>query len=139
MLASHDPVRERRASSVPLLGRGARHAGGAVASRTIRHPCRRHPDCTVHGDILAAAGAAFETDRDDTTAPAWHWCDRVGSHSSLLCMMPPTNSHECHGDPIGGPSRDGKILMTEFTRPGQVPYRCLQSRSMSCISIRTWR
>ena len=51
-------------------------------------------------------------------------------------MMPPTNSHECHGDPIGGSSRDGKILMIEFTRPGQVPYRCLQSRSMSCISIK---
>jgi hypothetical protein len=54
-------------------------------------------------------------------------------------MMPPTNSHKCHGDPIGGSSRDGEILMIEFTRPGQVPYRCLQSRSMSCISIRTWR
>ena len=126
MLASHDPVRERACILCAIVG----------PWRPSSHPCRRHPDCTVHGDILAAAGAAFETNRDDTTAPAWHWCDRVGSHSSLLCMMPPTNSH---GDPIGGSSRDGEILMIEFTRPGQVPYRCLQSRSMSCISIRTWR
>ena len=35
------------------------------------------------------------------------------------------DSHSCHPDRVSGSDHEGKIILTEETRPGQISYRCL--------------
>ena len=68
-------------------------------------------------------GRYLFTEHDGTLAPG---LERAPIHRDSIGVTEwALDSHECHWDTVGGSSREGKILMTELTRPGQVPYRCL--------------
>ena len=68
-------------------------------------------------------GRYLFTEQDGTLAPG---LERAPIHHDSIGVTEwALDSHECHWNTVGGSSREGKILMTELTRPGQVPYRCL--------------
>lgn len=46
-------------------------------------------------------------------------------HDSIAITEWPMDSHECTTERQYGTLYDGKFLMAEATRPGQIPYRCL--------------
>ena len=78
-------------------------------------------------------GRYLFTEHDATLAPG---LDRAPiHHDSIGATEWALDSHECHWDTIGGSSREGKILMTELTRPGQVPYRCLLPQEIDNLLV----
>lgn len=79
------------------------------------------------------AGRYRFTEYDSTLAPG---LDRAPIHQDSIGVTEwALDSHECHWDTIGGSSREGKILMTELTRPGQVPYRCLLPQEVDNLLV----
>ncbi len=79
------------------------------------------------------AGRYLFTEHDGTLAPG---LDRAPIHQDSIGVTEwALDSHECHWDTIGGSSREGKILMTELTRPGQVPYRCLLPQEVDNLLV----
>ena len=45
------------------------------------------------------------------------------------------DSHECHWQTVPGSDREGKVLLSEVTRPGQVPYRALLPREIDNLLV----
>ncbi len=73
------------------------------------------------------------TEHDSTLAPG---LERAPIHRDSIGVTEwALDSHECHWDTVGGSSREGKILMTELTRPGQVPYRCLLPQEIDNLLV----
>ena len=78
-------------------------------------------------------GRYLFTEHDSTLAPG---LERAPIHVDSIGVTEwALDSHECHWDTVGGSSREGKILMTELTRPGQVPYRCLLPREIDNLLV----
>ena len=78
-------------------------------------------------------GRYLFTEHDSTLAPG---LARAPVHGDSIGVTEwALDSHECHWDTVGGSSREGKILMTELTRPGQVPYRCLLPREIDNLLV----
>jgi len=78
-------------------------------------------------------GRYLFTEHDSTLAPG---LERAPIHADSIGVTEwALDSHECHWDTVGGSSREGKILMTELTRPGQVPYRCLLPREIDNLLV----
>ena len=78
-------------------------------------------------------GRYLFTEHDSTLAPG---LERAPIHSDSIGVTEwALDSHECHWETVGGSSREGKILMTELTRPGQVPYRCLLPREIDNLLV----
>jgi len=73
------------------------------------------------------------TEHDALPAPG---LGRAPIHDDSIAITEwPMDSHECtdrHG-PKGG--LDGKVLLTEETRPGQVPYRCLLAADLDNLLV----
>ncbi|HEX4131883.1 MAG TPA: FAD-dependent oxidoreductase [Pirellulales bacterium] len=78
-------------------------------------------------------GRSVFTEHDGLLAPS---LGRAPVHAdSIAATEWPMDSHECttrHGPSIG---RDGKVLLTEETRPGQVSYRCLLSPEVDNLLV----
>ncbi|MDF3058264.1 MAG: protein-xanthan lyase [Rariglobus sp.] len=47
----------------------------------------------------------------------------------------PLDSHSCHWDTVPGSDHEGKLILTEETRPGQIPYRCLLPREFDNLLV----
>lgn len=68
-------------------------------------------------------GRAIFTELDGTLAPGLH---RAPIHADSVGITEwGMDSHSVSMEMVAGSRREGKILLTELTRPGQVPWRCL--------------
>lgn len=47
----------------------------------------------------------------------------------------PMDSHSCHLDKVPGSDHEGKVLLTEESRPGQVSYRCLLPKEIDNLLV----
>lgn len=47
----------------------------------------------------------------------------------------PMDSHSCHNDVVPGSDHEGKIILTEETRPAQVPYRSLLPEELDNLLV----
>lgn len=63
------------------------------------------------------------TEHDGTLAPG---LERTPIHEDSIAIAEwPMDSHECTTDRRAGSLNEGKFLLSESTRPSQIPYRCL--------------
>lgn len=73
------------------------------------------------------------TEHDGTLAPG---LDRAPVHHDAIAITEwPMDSHECRLERRYGSLYDGKILLSEATRPGQVPYRCLLPEDLDNLIV----
>ena len=47
----------------------------------------------------------------------------------------PMDSHSCHTDTVPGSDHEGKVLLTEESRPGQISYRCLLPKEFDNLLV----
>ncbi|MES2694592.1 MAG: FAD-dependent oxidoreductase, partial [Verrucomicrobiota bacterium] len=47
----------------------------------------------------------------------------------------PMDSHSCHNDMVPGSDHEGKVLLTEESRPGQISYRCLLPKEFDNLLV----
>jgi hypothetical protein len=47
----------------------------------------------------------------------------------------PLDSHSCHRDTVPGSDHEGKVLLSEETRPGQIAYRCLLPKEIDNLLV----
>ena len=47
----------------------------------------------------------------------------------------PMDSHSCHLDRVPGSDHEGKVLLTEESRPGQISYRCLLPKDLDNLLV----
>ena len=47
----------------------------------------------------------------------------------------PLDSHSCHPDTVPGSDHEGKVLLSEETRPGQIAYRCLLPKEVDNLLV----
>ena len=78
-------------------------------------------------------GRAVFTEHDGTLARG---LQRAPIHLDAVGFTEwPMDSHECHWQTVPGSDREGKILLSEVTRPGQVPYRALLPREIDNLLV----
>ena len=78
-------------------------------------------------------GRAVFTEHDGTLARG---LERAPIHRDAVGFTEwPMDSHECHWETVPGSDREGKILLSEVTRPGQVPYRALLPREVDNLLV----
>ena len=78
-------------------------------------------------------GRAVFTEHDGTLARG---LERAPIHPDAVGFTEwPMDSHECHWETVPGSDREGKILLSEVTRPGQVPYRALLPREIDNLLV----
>ena len=78
-------------------------------------------------------GRAVFTEHDGTLARG---LERAPIHLDAVGFTEwPMDSHECHWETVPGSDREGKILLSEVTRPGQVPYRALLPREVDNLLV----
>ena len=78
-------------------------------------------------------GRAVFTEHDGTLARG---LGRAPIHPDAVGFTEwPMDSHECHWQTVPGSDREGKILLSEVTRPGQVPYRALLPREIDNLLV----
>ena len=78
-------------------------------------------------------GRAVFTEHDGTLARGF---ERAPIHLDAVGFTEwPMDSHECHWETVPGSDREGKILLSEITRPGQVPYRALLPREVDNLLV----
>ena len=78
-------------------------------------------------------GRAVFTEHDGTLARG---LERAPIHLDAVGFTEwPMDSHECHWETVPGSDREGKILLSEVTRPGQVPYRALLPREIDNLLV----
>ena len=78
-------------------------------------------------------GRAVFTEHDGTLARG---LERAPIHLDAVGFTEwPMDSHECHWQTVPGSDREGKILLSEVTRPGQVPYRALLPREIDNLLV----
>jgi hypothetical protein len=73
------------------------------------------------------------TEHDGTLTPN---LDRAPIHHDAIAITEwPMDSHECTMERRYNSLYDGKILLSEETRPGQVPYRCLLPKELDNVLV----
>jgi hypothetical protein len=73
------------------------------------------------------------SEHDGTLAPG---LDRAPIHPDSIAITEwPMDSHECRLERRYGSLYDGKILLSEETRPGQVPYRCVLPQDLDNLLV----
>ena len=78
-------------------------------------------------------GRAVFTEHDGTLARG---LERAPIHLDAVGFTEwPMDSHECHWQTVAGSDREGKILLSEVTRPGQVPYRTMLPREVDNLLV----
>jgi hypothetical protein len=78
-------------------------------------------------------GRYIFTEHDGLPAPG---LGRAPVHADSIAITEwPMDSHECSSKPGPEGGHDGKVLLTEETRPGQVPYRSLLSPELDNLLV----
>ena len=73
------------------------------------------------------------TEHDGLAAP--DLC-RAPIHTDSIAITEwPLDSHECRTDRVTGSVCEGKVLLSETTRPGQIPYRCLLPQGLDNLLV----
>jgi hypothetical protein len=73
------------------------------------------------------------TEHDATFAPGIHRAPV--HHDSIAFTEHPMDSHSVSMESVAGSRRDGKVLLSALTRPGQVPYRCLLPQDVDNLLV----
>jgi hypothetical protein len=78
-------------------------------------------------------GRAVFTEHDASIAPG---LDRAPPHPDSIAITEwMMDSHECTTDRMPGSAYEGAVLLSELTRPGQVPYRCLLPQGLDNLLV----
>lgn len=78
-------------------------------------------------------GRAVFTEFDASLAPG---IDRAPVHADSVAITDwMMDSHECTTDRMPGSAYEGAVLLSELTRPGQVPYRCLLPQGLDNLLV----
>jgi hypothetical protein len=78
-------------------------------------------------------GRQVFTEHDGLAAPG---LKRAPVHADSIAITEwPMDSHSCHLDTVPGSDHEGKVLLTEQSRPGQIPYRCLLPKELDNLLV----
>ena len=78
-------------------------------------------------------GRAIFTELDASIAPG---LERAPPHADSIAITEwMMDSHECTTDRMPGSAYEGAVLLSELTRPGQVPYRCLLPQGLDNLLV----
>lgn len=78
-------------------------------------------------------GRQVFTEHDGVAAPG---LPRAPVHADSIAITEwPMDSHSCHLDKIPGSDHEGKVLLTEESRPGQISYRCLLPKELDNLLV----
>src|SRR5262249_35294719 len=73
------------------------------------------------------------TEHDATLAPG---LGRAPVHADSIAITEwPLDSHSCHTDVVPGSDHAGKVLLSEETRPAQIPFRCLLPKDLDNLLV----
>lgn len=73
------------------------------------------------------------TEHDGVAAPGLR---RAPVHTDSIAITEwPMDSHSCHPDKVPGSDHEGKVLLTEESRPGQIAYRCLLPKELDNLLV----
>ena len=78
-------------------------------------------------------GRAVFTEHDGLAAPGLRRAP-VKTDSIAITEWP-MDSHSCHLDTVPGSDHEGKVLLTEESRPGQISYRCLLPKELNNLLV----
>lgn len=78
-------------------------------------------------------GRAVFSEHDGLAAPGLRRAP-VKSDSIAITEWP-MDSHSCHLDTVPGSDHEGKVLLTEESRPGQISYRCLLPKELNNLLV----
>jgi hypothetical protein len=78
-------------------------------------------------------GRKVFTEHDGVEAPG---LKRAPIHADSIAITEwPMDSHSCHLDKVTGSDHEGKVLLTEESRPGQIAYACLLPRELDNLLV----
>lgn len=78
-------------------------------------------------------GRAVFTEHDGLPAPG---LKRTPVHADAIAITEwPMDSHSCHNETVPGSDHEGKVLLSEQTRPGQVGYRMLLPKEIDNLLV----
>jgi hypothetical protein len=78
-------------------------------------------------------GRSVFTEHDGTIGPGL--CRAPVHDDSIAVTEWGMDSHSVSEEMVPGSRREGKLLLTELSRPGQVPYRCLLPRDLDNLLV----
>ncbi|MSU49649.1 MAG: FAD-dependent oxidoreductase [Opitutus sp.] len=78
-------------------------------------------------------GRAVFTEHDGLAAPGIRRAPIKAD--SIAITEWPMDSHSCHLDTVPGSDHEGKVLLTEESRPGQISYRCLLPKEVNNLIV----
>jgi hypothetical protein len=107
--------------------------------RTIGLPLDEYPD---HDNLpyemyvreaRRIVGRYVFTEHDNCVAPG---SERTPSHPDSIAFTDwPMDSHDCSWDRRPGFAYDGKLILTEESRPAQIPYRCMLPQGIDNLLV----
>ncbi len=78
-------------------------------------------------------GRKVFTEHDGVEAPG---LKRAPLHADSIAITEwPMDSHSCHLDKVPGSDHEGKVLLTEESRPGQIAYACLLPKELDNLLV----
>lgn len=78
-------------------------------------------------------GRAVFTEHDCSIGPG---IDRAPPHADSIAITDwMMDSHECTTERVPGSAYEGTVLLTELSRPGQIPYRCLLPQGVDNLIV----
>jgi hypothetical protein len=78
-------------------------------------------------------GRSVLTEQDGLAAPG---LSRAPLKSDAIAITEwPMDSHSCHLDRVEGSDHEGKVLLTEESRPGQISYGCLLPKELDNLLV----
>jgi hypothetical protein len=78
-------------------------------------------------------GRKVFTEHDGVEAPG---LKRAPVHADSIAITEwPMDSHSCHLDKVPGSDHEGKVLLTEESRPGQIAYGCLLPKELDNLLV----
>ena len=78
-------------------------------------------------------GRSVFTENDGLAAPGLRRAPM--KNDSIAITEWPMDSHSCHLDSVPGSDHEGKVLLTEESRPGQISYRCLLPNELDNLLV----
>lgn len=78
-------------------------------------------------------GRKVFTEHDGVEAPG---LKRAPVHADSIAITEwPMDSHSCHLDKVPGSDHEGKVLLTEESRPGQIAFSCLLPKELDNLLV----